>query len=118
MYGRTCMGNDTNVLTEQVVEDTALVNTVRRDGAPLRVYSPDGSKTFVEGRDYNPIAPASNFTGFSKGSRNTANVSLPATGSALRPGQRVLLDYYAVDLVFGGDTYACMMHHDMSEYVI
>ena len=102
-----------------VVEDTALVNTVRRAGAPLRVYTSDGARTFVEGRDFDPIAPATNFTGFSKGFRNTANVTLPATrgSSTLQPGNRVLIDYYAVDLVFGGDTYACMMHHDMFAYM-
>jgi len=31
--------------------------------------------------------------------------------------EKVLADYYAVDLVFGGDTYACMMHHDMFRYM-
>ena len=94
-----------------VLEDTALVNTVRRTGAPLRVYAPDGTHAFVEGRDFDPIAPASNFTGFSKGFRNTANVTLPVTGSTLQPGDHVLIDYYAVDLVFGGDTCASAARH-------
>eukprot|EP01049_Picozoa_sp_SAG25_P004037 SAG25_NODE_245_length_11100_cov_4.621671_3_plen_271_part_00 len=93
------------------VTDTALVNTVRRRGAPLRVYEPPaagggGGKQFQEGVDFDPIAPAANFTGFVKGLRNTANVTLPQ-GSELRkhPGMRVLIDYYAVALVFNGGTY-------------
>jgi hypothetical protein len=102
--------NGTLWFADIVVEDTALVNTVRRAGAPLRVYTPDGTRTFVEGRDFDPIAPPANFTGFSKGFRNTANVTLPATGSTLQPGDHVLIDYYAVDLVFGGDTCASAAH--------
>jgi hypothetical protein len=59
---------------------------------------------FSQGLDYDPVAPKSNFTGFSTGPASTVNVTLP-TGTRLKPGQKLRLDYYAVDLVFGGDTY-------------
>ena len=98
------------------VEDTAMHNVVRRAGAPLRIYDPVSLVQYKEGRDFDTIAPVANFTGFSSGPQSTSNITAPK-GSRLQPGQRVLADYYAVDLVFGGDTYACMMHHDMFQYM-
>eukprot|EP01043_Picozoa_sp_COSAG02_P047215 COSAG02_NODE_4501_length_5288_cov_7.650029_6_plen_620_part_00 len=91
-----------------VVEDTALHNLVRRAGAPLRIYDPHTGIAFREGIDYHRVAPSPKF---SADASSTTNITLPST-TRLATGQRVLVDYYAVDLVFGGGTYACMMHHD------
>eukprot|EP01051_Picozoa_sp_SAG22_P022324 SAG22_NODE_5304_length_1041_cov_0.984076_2_plen_94_part_00 len=78
------------------VTDTALVNVVRRDGAPLKVYDPTTGNTFVEGKDYAAVSGANTTRWVAGGPAGT--VQLLPESTTLRPGQQVLIDYYAVSL--------------------
>ncbi|MBI3272864.1 MAG: hypothetical protein HYZ53_28005 [Planctomycetes bacterium] len=98
------------------VTETALVNLIRRPGAPLRVYDAAGA-TYAEGTDVNPIknpriSPALTF----KDWQQPPTVTLPA-GSRLVPGARVLLDYYAVAPVYGQQVCACLSEPAIQTYM-
>lgn len=81
------------------IEETALVYVVRRPSAPLRVYdAADPEAVYTEGADYNVIADprvASSRTPFTDAYHEPAPVMFPS-GTRLRPGQRVAIDFYAV----------------------
>jgi hypothetical protein len=84
-------------LDDVAIEETALVNLVRRDGAPLLLRTADGP--LIEGQDFDPISdPNVAPQGVFKPWRTPLTVTLPAT-TRLRPRQAVMADYYAVQPV-------------------
>ena len=80
------------------VEETALVYLVRRAGAPLRMYDPASGKVFQETVDFNELRDPKLTSNPRDSHHEPPAVTLPA-GSALRPGQIVAMDYYAVQPV-------------------
>jgi len=89
------------------VTETALVNLVRRDGAPLVATGPGGT-ALVEGVDLNPIAdplsgPDGSFDDF-----HTPPLPTVPAGSSLAPGDTVTVDHYAVAPVYGYQVGACL----------
>ncbi|MBV9675406.1 MAG: hypothetical protein JO185_03670, partial [Acidobacteriaceae bacterium] len=85
------------------LEETALVYLTRRPGTPVRVYdSVRPSLEFTGGRDFNPIADARMQTKnpFTDDYHQPTPITLPP-GTRLKPGQKVLIDYYAVTTVPG-----------------
>ncbi len=85
---------------DALVEETSLVYVLRRPGTPLNAYDPaNPSHVFWEGTDFNPILDPQLVSGayypFSNFYHTPVTVTLPATTS-LAPGQKVAIDYYAV----------------------
>ncbi len=80
------------------LEETALVYVERRAGAPLRVSDAGSGVVYREGRDYDRVfdpALSPPHVVFRDSYHEPVTVTLPP-GSAMRPGQHVLIDYYAV----------------------
>ncbi|HEX3684085.1 MAG TPA: hypothetical protein VHU83_16250 [Bryobacteraceae bacterium] len=100
LYTGVWGGNSGTLWLDDIrIEETALVYVVRREGAPVRVYDPGSPKTvFREGADYDTIADprmTSTRTPFTDLYHEPPPVTVPA-GTALRPGQTVAIDFYAV----------------------
>jgi hypothetical protein len=90
-----------------MVEETSLVNVLRRDGTPLSVY--DGSTTYAEGTDFAQVADpalAAN-PGTYDPWHTPPTVSVPA-GSKLTAGQTVSMDYYTVVPQIGWEVSSCL----------
>jgi hypothetical protein len=90
-------GNQGNVwIDDIVVEETALINVIRRGGAPVKVYDSSG-KTYAEGTDFaqivdpNLMPTPGNFDYW----HAPPVIAVPA-GSQLQVGQTVSADYYTV----------------------
>ena len=94
-------------IDDVMVEETALVNVLRRDGTPLKVY--DASSTYTEGTDFaqvlDPALAASpgNYDPW----HAPPSVAVPA-GSKLTAGQTVSMDYYTVVPEIGYEVSACL----------
>jgi hypothetical protein len=88
------------------VEETALVNVLRRGGTPLKIY--DANATYTEGSDYANVAdPAlAAAPGTYDPWHAPPSVAVPA-GSALHAGQTVMMDYYTVVPQIGWEVTSC-----------
>jgi len=99
------------------VSTTALVNVLRRDGSPLSARAVPGGAALVEGKDFENISDPLIFTQRRFDTVHVApKVSVP-TGSRLRRGQRLSIDYYAVAPVFGSGVASCLMHEGIFQYM-
>jgi hypothetical protein len=106
--------NDSNGqlwIDDVTVEEVALVNLVRRPGAPLRLYDPRTAETYQEGVDVAPIVDPQSGTVPWPGNfdqwHEPPRVRVLA-GGALEAGERVAIDYYAVQPVHDGQVAACL----------
>jgi hypothetical protein len=94
-------------IDDVMVEETSLVNVLRRDGTPLKVY--DASATYAEGTDYaqvvDPALAAS--PGTYDPWHTPPVVSVPA-GSKLASGAKVSMDYYTVVPEIGWEVTSCL----------
>ena len=87
------------------VEETALLNVVRRDGAPLALMAEGSAEPLVEGKDFSPVSDPfwEHFYGPHEAGESANLHEVPSVralpGGRLRPGQRVTLDYYALSPV-------------------
>jgi hypothetical protein len=90
-----------------LVEETALVNVLRRGGTPLKVY--DATATYTEGTDYaNVVDPAlAAKPGTYDPWHTPPSVAVPA-GSKLAVGKAVSMDYYTVVPQIGWEVSACL----------
>ena len=70
------------------LQEAALVNVVRREGAPFKVY--DERQTFLEGQDFTALP-----------------IRIPPE-SRIRDGQDVFADYYAISTVYGEGLGLCL----------
>jgi hypothetical protein len=85
------------------LEETALVYLTRRAGTPVKVYDPgQPSSEFLEGRDFNTILDPRMQTSnpFTDDYHDPVPVTLPI-GTRLKPGQKVSVDFYAVNIIPG-----------------
>lgn len=84
------------------VEETAFAGLVRRAGAPMRVYAADDpEKSFQESRDW---------------VLNGGALTLP-DGSALRAGEEVAVDFYAVTPRANNDLGICLTDEDAQRWM-
>ena len=93
------------------IEETALVYLTRREGAPLRAYQAEGGgPDLVEGRDFKPVIDPQMQTAkaFSNDWHQPPAVVLTA-GTRLKPGQTVLMDFYAAFPIAGNHSVAMCM---------
>jgi uncharacterized repeat protein (TIGR01451 family) len=89
------------------IEETALVNVLRRPGTPLKIYDPNTAVVFQEGKDYNFVSDPQ-LGPYPKDDYHTPPaVTLPA-GTTLKPGQTVALDFYAVQPIHSNQTGMCL----------
>jgi len=100
-----------------LVEETALVNVLRRGGTPLRLYDA-ASTTYVEGTDYAPISDP-----ILMGNPGTFDywhtpptVTIPA-GSALHLGQTVSIDHYTVIPSINQDVGMCLSDPAVQQWI-
>jgi hypothetical protein len=93
------------------VEPGGLVNLVRRDGAPLKATSEDRKIIYEEGKDFDnirdPLLGTVPWPGEYTAWHESPKVTLPK-GSRIRPGQKVLLNYYHTALIYEGQVMCCM----------
>ena len=105
------------------VEETALLNVVRRDGAPLALTAEGSAEPLVEGKDFSPVSDPfwERFYGPHEAGESANLHEVPSVralpGGRLRPGQRVTLDYYALSPVFGGSGSSCLTHPAIRRYM-
>ena len=87
------------------MEETAFVNLIRRDGAPLKVY--DATTTYAEGIDYakieDPKIAGAHFDGW-----HDPPVPTVPSGSKLTEGMVVSVDHYTVVPIYGFEVGACL----------
>jgi hypothetical protein len=101
------------------IVETALVNLIRRPGAPLSVYNTNNpSQVYVEGVDFNnitdPLTP--NFDLW----HTPPTVTIPS-GSSIQTGTQVSIDYYAVAPINISPSYnqvgACLTESAIMNYM-
>lgn len=85
-------------------ERGALTNIVRRKGTPLSLRSKDGSKEYIEGKDFKKIEI----------SRSLQHVTL-LPGSSIQDGDELVLSCYKMS-VFGKQRSLCMSNPDLFDY--
>lgn len=91
-----------------LIEETALIYTIRRAGTPVKVYDPASGTVYQEGVDYNYIIDPrinSTRTPYTDAYHAPTPVTLPA-GTHLAPGQTVAIDSYSVFPISGIDDVA------------
>jgi hypothetical protein len=94
-------------IDDVVAEETSLVNVLRRNGTPLRVY--DASTTYTEGTDYAMVVdPAlAAHPGTYDPWHTPPTVTVPQ-GSKLQNGATVSMDYYTVVPEIGYEVSSCL----------
>jgi hypothetical protein len=95
-------------IDDVVAEETSLVNVLRRNGTPLRVY--DASTTYTEGTDFATVvdpALAAN-PGTYDPWHTPPTVAVPS-GSTLQNGATVSMDYYTVVPQIGWEVSSCLV---------
>jgi hypothetical protein len=98
------------------VEEVGLLNVLRREGTPLRVYGEKDGVVYEEGKDFAPIVdPQLDFAGKKTSPAMNWYISwtheMPTMqllpGSRIRPGTRLRLDYYHGTLINKDQVCAC-----------
>jgi len=89
------------------LEETALMNLLRRSGAPLRIYHPDSKMELVEGMDVEPIRDPNLTANPQGGYHEPPSPQLPP-GTRLKPGDKVAIDFYAMQPAFGHQLNLCL----------
>jgi hypothetical protein len=101
-------------LDDWTVEEVGPVNVLRRPGTPVRVRSADGAVTFVEGRDYAPLADPS-FTPWRDDHAAPALKLLP--GGRIQDGQRLQVSWYHSMLIHDSQVTVCMAEPAVYEII-
>jgi hypothetical protein len=94
-------------IDDVLAEETSLVNVLRRSGTPLSLY--DMSTTYVEGTDYaNVVDPALAANLGTYDPWHTPPVVTVPSGSQLKAGATVSMDYYTVVPQIGWEVSSCL----------
>jgi len=88
------------------LEPAGLLNVVVREATPFKVTSADGSVTYTEGRDYDPIIP-STANEIYKRVAVARPLILPLT-TRIKDGERLLISYFHTVLIYD-DQIGCSM---------
>lgn len=104
------------------VEETALLNVVRRDGAPLRLREETTGELLTETVDYSYVEdPFWSHWQIKPGDDPNLH-PMPAVtalaGGKLHAGQVVALDYYALAPVYDGTAASCLTHPAIRDYMV
>jgi hypothetical protein len=98
-------------LDELEFEELALVNVLRRPGCPLKVTSKDGSVTYVEGKDFEPVVDAKlgqvPWEGEYESAHEGARLRL-TKGSRIKDGQTLLVSWYHPVVTHGFQVMCCL----------
>ncbi|MEO6812103.1 MAG: hypothetical protein ABI353_23590 [Isosphaeraceae bacterium] len=92
-------------------EELSMVNVLRRPGCPLTVKSADGATTYVEGRDYLPVADPKLGQVPYAGEFSFDHPPAPlrvATGSRIKDGETLKVSWYHPVLVHGNQVACCL----------
>lgn len=87
------------------LQETGLIYVLRGSGTPLSVYDPNNpTHVFTEGVDFSQITDSNLSASTPSFQDNWHAPIVPATpsGSSLKPGQIVAMNYYAIQPVYGG----------------
>ncbi len=86
------------------LDEVALVNVLRRPGAPLQVRGEKSGVTYEEGRDFAPVAdPAMN----SRYDHPGPTIRL-VPGTRMKDGERLRVSFYHPVSIYNGQTPVCM----------
>jgi hypothetical protein len=92
-------------------EEVSLVNVLRREGCPFVVASEDGKTTYVEGRDFEPVADLKlgqvPYAGEYSFDHVGPTIRLKP-GSRIKDGDRLRVSWYHPCLVLSGYTACCL----------
>lgn len=99
-------------LDDVTIENTGLINLIRRPGAPLTVTSADGATVYSEGADYEYVSDplmghAGSYTGTFDLYHARPVISL-TPASAISEGQDLLVDYYHAAFVYDMQGACCL----------
>jgi hypothetical protein len=98
-------------IDEMAIEELPLVNILRREGCPFTVTSSDGKTTYVEGRDFEPVADPklgqSPYAGEYEFRHEGARLRL-TRGSRIRAGDRLKVSWYHPVLTHGSQIMCCL----------
>eukprot|EP01052_Picozoa_sp_SAG31_P017178 SAG31_NODE_1164_length_9581_cov_16.106623_2_plen_723_part_00 len=104
------------------VEEIALLNVVRRQGAPVSAKLATSGGKLVEGRDISRVEDP--FWQRFRYNNATDSPNLHAmpklrvlSGSKLQPGDKILLSYYALVPVYQGTAASCLTHPAITDYM-
>ncbi len=94
------------------IENTGLINLIRRSGAPFAVKSEDGSVEYNEGVDYDYVSDpemgeAGSYTGTFDLYHERPVITIPG-GSPIDDGDRLLVSYYHCAFVYGLQPAVCL----------
>lgn len=96
---------------DMAFEEVSLVNVLRRPGCPFVVQSEDRKTTYVEGRDFEPVADPKlgqvPFAGEYSFDHEGPRLRL-ASGSRIKDGDRLRVSWYHPSLVLSGYTACCL----------
>ncbi len=93
-------GDGTIWIDDVVIEPAGILNVVRRDLVPLSVKSADGSITYEEGRDFEPVTdPAFMKQPDADVEHEAAPIRLTAA-SRIAEGERLLVSYYYTPRIY------------------
>jgi len=93
------------------LEETALLNVLRRPSTPVRVRNEESGLEYEEGRDFLPIAdPGFNF----RFDREPPPIRL-ASGTRIQDGERLRVDFYHPLALYEGQVTLCMSEPDLFE---
>jgi hypothetical protein len=92
------------------IEPAGFVNILRRAGTPISIKSEDGKTIFTEGKDFDKIVDPKMGTIPYAGSYTAWHdqpvIRIPS-GSRLVEGQKVLVSYYHMSIIYGEQVGAC-----------
>eukprot|EP01113_Clastostelium_recurvatum_P008802 TRINITY_DN1418_c0_g1_i6.p1 TRINITY_DN1418_c0_g1~~TRINITY_DN1418_c0_g1_i6.p1 ORF type:complete len:590 (+),score=119.99 TRINITY_DN1418_c0_g1_i6:75-1844(+) len=98
-------------------EEIALMNVMRRDGTPLRIYNPVNNVTYNEGSDVYTISDPLSFPHGQYDIYHTPPVPKLPASTKLTQGEIVAIDYYAVIPSYKDATPACMTEPGVFDYL-
>jgi hypothetical protein len=104
-------GSGTVWIDDLRLDELSLVNVLRRKGCPLAVTSADGKTSYVEGRDFEPVADAKlgqvPYAGEFEYEHDGPQVRLTSR-SRIKEGQRLLVSWYHPILTHGSQIMCCL----------
>lgn len=105
-FGAWGGGKGRLIWQDWTIEESGLVNVLRRPGTPLTVRSEEG-RDYVEGKDFEPVAdPKLGSTPY--GGEYQAWHAAPALRTRLPEGARLRVSWYHPAIIYGGAVMVCV----------